>query len=153
MPLTVEALYLVCDFMITQNQALGGAAQDDAASQLFAMSEVCKNSRKVALQAAGWRARAHARRNSWRAVSRAEASQVRDLNHVLRDIDGRDEIYGPLRVRHIVRVLDATLTSVDAMLRVRPRLRPMWSGLEAVATHDVRQQEADDGDRIFVDGQ
>ena len=139
-----EVMNVVCKFMLTTKQANGGGAQDDTATEFFAVSAICKLDYKHALQAAGWRARAYARRNSWRMFTRNAAREARDLENMLQWFDARTDVYGPWRVMRLHRVHQATMTAVNILLSTRSRLRPVWDRLLRAQMEHVRSQELAD---------
>jgi hypothetical protein len=136
-----EALCLVADFVAGGGVGRGGALQDADAAELFAFSQVARSNRRAMLQSAAWRAAAHGRRASWRAVTLDRDTQTQDLNTVLAPVDDNLAIYGPFRVRHICRILDAELRVIDALLVAAPQLRPMYDRMEAAAVAHVQALE------------
>ena len=141
----IEIVRLLADFLTLCGPGVGGAAQDARADELMAVAQLCRSDRRMALQSAAWRSRAHGRRASWRMVARDRDAHVRDLNTVLRSTDN-GPIYGPLRVRHLIRVLNAQLGMADSLMFAMPRLQPIYEMLQARAIEEAQAMEDRDGE-------
>ena len=65
---------------------------------------------------------------------------TRDLNAALQDVDGRD-LYAPIRVRHLCRILDTEQRVVEALLNGAPSMRPLYQRMQAAGVAHVQALE------------
>ena len=152
MPLSV--FEFVADWYVLCPPGLGAAAQESHAEVLFFFSAVQRCNRRAALQAAAWRAASHAARNVQRSVVQSRDTLTADLNRSLSLLGGLDRnLYGPLRAKQVVRMLQCERDVAQRVLLARPQLQRLFDENRELVDHDWDGSETSETDEDDSDAE